>query len=83
MTRVELDADDPNAFVAFSGPGPLALEDRMRAVTREFDGSVGACRVDKLGPELVGEAEFTVRSDGTSEHSLSLTASDRFRCSAA
>jgi hypothetical protein len=60
MTRVELDPDDPAAFVAFSGPGALALEDRMRATQSSFDGSSGRCLVAKLGPVLVGEAEFTV-----------------------
>ena len=65
MTRVEVDPADPDAFVAFSGPGPLALEDRMRAGERSFDGSTGSCRVDKLGPVLVGEAEFAVRPGET------------------
>jgi hypothetical protein len=60
MTRVEVDPADPNRFTAWSGPGPLALEDRMQADPAEFDGSSGRCRVAKLGPVLVGEAEFSV-----------------------
>jgi len=60
MTRVKVDPGDPTAFVAFSGPGPLALEDRMRAIESQFDGASGRCLVSKLGPVLVGEAEFTV-----------------------
>ncbi len=67
MTRVEVDPDDPSRFVAFSGPGPLALEDRMRATVSEFDGSTGRCIVEKLGPVLTGEAEFTIApGDGPS-----------------
>lgn len=60
MTRVAVDPDDPARFTAWSGPGPLALEDRMRATAMDFDGSSGRCHVDKLGPVLVGEASFTV-----------------------
>lgn len=60
MTRVEVDPADPNRFTAWSGPGKLALEDRMCAEPAEFDGSSGRCRVAKLGPVLVGEAEFSV-----------------------
>jgi len=60
MTRVEVDPDDPNRFTAWSGLGRLALEDRM--VVREMDteSTPRRCVVDKLGPVLVGEAEFTV-----------------------
>lgn len=60
MTRVEVDRDDPNRFVAWSGIGRLALEDRMHADSLEFDGSKGRGHVNKLGPILVGDAEFTV-----------------------
>jgi hypothetical protein len=60
MTRVEVDTQDPARFVAWSGLGKLALEDRMHAVEQEFDGVNGHCRVEKLGPVLVGEAAFTV-----------------------
>jgi hypothetical protein len=61
MTTVEVDPDDPSRFIAWSGIGKkLALEDRMHAVVQEFDGSNGHCRVEKLGPILVGEASFTV-----------------------
>jgi hypothetical protein len=61
MTRVEVDAADPARFTAWSGLGRLALEDRMRAVDATFDGTTGTCRVEKLGPVLHGEAEFSVR----------------------
>lgn len=60
MTRVEVDPADPNRFVAWSGVGPLMLEDRMHAIEQHFDGRAGQCRVHKLGPILVGEAEFAV-----------------------
>ena len=60
MTRVELDPADSSRFTAWSGPGRLALEDRMHAEAAEFDGTSGRCRVRKLGPVLVGEAEFAV-----------------------
>ena len=60
MTRVEVDPQDPNRFIAWSGIGRLALEDRMHATELSFDGSRGTCHVDKLGPVLVGFAELTV-----------------------
>jgi hypothetical protein len=61
MTRVEVDPADPARFTAWSGLGRLALEDRMRATRSSFDGTTGSCLVEKLGPVLVGEAEFSVR----------------------
>jgi hypothetical protein len=61
MTRVEVDATDPSRFVAWSGVGPLTLEDRMRVAEQHFDGESGACRVVKVGPVLTGEASFTVQ----------------------
>jgi len=60
MTRVEVDPDDPNRFTAWSGVWRLALEDRMLADVIEFDGTNGHCHVHKLGPVLIGEAEFWV-----------------------
>jgi hypothetical protein len=60
MTKVAVDPDDPSSFIAWSGLGRLALEDRMKAEQPTFDGTTGHCRVAKLGPVLVGEAEFTV-----------------------
>lgn len=60
MTRVEVDPADPARFTAWSGPGKLALEDRMHAEPSSFDGTTGRCLVHKLGPVLVGEAEFSV-----------------------
>ena len=70
MTRVEVDGDDPTAigstFVAWSGPGPLALEDRMRVDTCTWseDTRSGECEVAKLGPVLRGRAGFTVEPSG-------------------
>lgn len=61
MTRVDVVSQDPDAFVAFSGPGKLALEDRMTVTESLFDGHDGRCHVIKHGPVLVGEAEFSVR----------------------
>lgn len=63
MTTVDVDPDDPAKFTAWSGPiKALSLEDRMVAVEQEFDEATshGRCLVHKLGPVLVGEAEFTV-----------------------
>jgi len=66
-TRVELDDDhDPTAvgstFVAFTGIGPLALEDRMRVTECAWneDERSGVCEVAKIGPLLGGRAGFTV-----------------------
>ncbi|MGA1345410.1 MAG: SRPBCC family protein [Ilumatobacteraceae bacterium] len=67
MTSVEVDPEDPNRFTAWSGLGRrLALEDRMVTVEQTFDGEHGRCLVHKLGPVLVGEAEFTVAPGPTS-----------------
>lgn len=63
MTTVDVDPNDPRRFTAWSGPTRrLALEDRMVAVEEHFDAEsgTGRCLVHKLGPVLVGEAEFTV-----------------------
>lgn len=60
MTRVDVDPDDPNRFVAWSGLKPLVLEDRMYADHLEFDGTVGRAHVHKLGPVLVGDADLLV-----------------------
>lgn len=66
LTRTEVDGDDPTAigasFTAWTGVGPLALEDRMRVAEClwEPDSQSGTCRVEKLGPILQGSAGFTV-----------------------
>jgi len=70
MTRVAVDPGDPTAvgatFTAWSGPGPLALEDRMRVTQLDWDESAGSgsCEVEKLGPVLKGTAGFTVAPSG-------------------
>ena len=66
MTRVDVDPTDPNRFIAWSGLGKLALEDRMHATDIQFDGQRGTCHVNKLGPVLVGFAELTVTAQGSS-----------------
>jgi uncharacterized protein YndB with AHSA1/START domain len=77
MTRVSVAPGDPTAvgatFTAWSGVGRLALEDRMRVASLDWDDQAqqGACGVDKLGPVLVGTATFTVsagRASGTEVH---------------
>lgn len=60
LTRVEIDAADPDRFTAWSGIGRLALEDRMQLIERIDDESGRRARIAKLGPVLVGEAEFAV-----------------------
>lgn len=64
LTKVDVDAHDPNRFVAWSGFKPLALEDRMRATNLQFDGQRGTCHVEKLGPVLVGFADVTMTAEG-------------------
>lgn len=70
MTRVEVGDGDPtdvgHEFTAWSGPGKLALEDRMRVAECAWDESTstGRCTVDKLGPILSGSAGFTVTGGG-------------------
>lgn len=69
-TRVEIDPGDPTAvgatFTAFTGYGPLTLEDRMRVERCAWDdaASTGDCEVEKLGPVLRGRAGFTVKPEG-------------------
>ncbi len=60
LTRVEIDPGDPDRFTAWSGVGRLALEDRMHLIERIDDESCRRARIAKLGPVLVGEAEFSV-----------------------
>lgn len=66
LTHVDVDSTQPDLFTAWSGPGAsgwgrrLALEDRMQAITVEFDGGYGHCVVHKLGPTLHGVAQLTV-----------------------
>lgn len=60
LTRIDVNPGDPDRFVAWSGIGPLQLEDRMHALEQRYADGHGFCRVAKLGPVLVGEATFTV-----------------------
>lgn len=70
MTRVKVGDGDPtevgHEFTAWTGPGPLSLEDRMRVTKCDWDAvsSSGDCEVEKLGPVLHGRAGFTVQPDG-------------------
>lgn len=69
-TRMAVPADDPTAvgaeFTAFTGYGPLTLEDRMRVTRCDWDeaASRGDCEVEKLGPVLRGTAGFAVKPEG-------------------
>lgn len=69
-TRMEAPAVDPTAvgaeITAFTGYGPLTLEDRMRITRCDWDDTAGRgdCEVEKLGPVLQGRAGFTVRPEG-------------------
>lgn len=71
MTRVKVGEGDMTAvgheFTAWTGLGPLSLEDRMRVTKCEWDEMAGAgdCEVEKLGPVLSGRAGFTVVPTGT------------------
>jgi len=68
-TTIEIGPGDPTdvgrEFTALTGFGRVALPDRMRVVTCEWDPerSTGDCVVDKLGPVLRGQAGFTVEAD--------------------
>lgn len=70
MTRVEVGDGAPtdigHEFTAWTGIGPLSLEDRMRVTKCEWDvtTSSGECEVAKLGPVLDGTAGFDVAPDG-------------------
>jgi carbon monoxide dehydrogenase subunit G len=67
-TRVHVDGEDPTAigatFTAWTGIGPLSLEDRMRVTRCEWADDRGDCEVEKLGPVLRGRAGFTVKPEG-------------------
>ncbi len=72
-TRVEVDADNSQVegatIIGYTGYGKLALVDRMRISTLEWDEAKGegVCEVEKLGPVLQGRAGFKVaRTDGGS-----------------
>ncbi len=70
MTRVKVGdgaaTDVGHEFTAWTGLGPLSLEDRMRVSKCDWDevNSSGDCEVEKLGPVLAGRAGFTVVPDG-------------------
>ena len=70
-TRVEIEGDDPTAigtvFTAWTGWGPLTLEDRMEVTVCSWSEETqrGECEVAKLGPVLGGRAGFTVEPHGT------------------
>lgn len=53
-------------FTAYTGYGPLTLEDRMRITRCSWDESAsrGDCDVEKLGPVLRGRAGFVVKPEG-------------------
>lgn len=77
MTTVDVHSDDPTAmgasFTAFTGVGPLKLEDRMEVVECAWDDrtSSGTCEVRKLGPVLTGKAGFDVSpADGDPTRSV-------------
>ena len=69
-TRVDVPEGDATAvgaeFTAFTGYGPLTLEDRMRITRCAWDetSSIGDCEVEKLGPVLRGRAGFAVKPEG-------------------
>ena len=69
-TRMEVPTGEATAvgaeLTAFTGYGPLTLEDRMRITRCDWDeaGARGDCEVEKLGPVLQGRAGFTVRPEG-------------------
>jgi uncharacterized protein YndB with AHSA1/START domain len=69
-TRMEVSPGDPRrvgaTFVAYTGYGPVVLEDRMEVTQIDWDAetSTGVCEVTKLGPVLTGTAGFTVAPDG-------------------
>lgn len=70
-TRMEVAPGDATAvgaeLTAFTGYGPLTLEDRMRVARCTWDDeeSIGDCEVEKLGPVLTGRAGFTVVPEGS------------------
>jgi hypothetical protein len=72
MTRVQVDEDNPERFTAWTGLGRVALEDRMEVRELHFDGQSGSCRVEKLGPIILGEASFTV-APGSADNTAVVT----------
>jgi hypothetical protein len=70
-TKMDVEPGDPTEvgreFTARSGFGPVALVDRMRVVSCDWDeaASSGDCVVEKIGPILYGRAGFTVVPDGS------------------
>ena len=74
-TRVEVAPGDPLAvgaeFTAWTGYGPLKLEDRMRvaAIDWQPDQQRGTCTVVKLGPVLDRHCFIYCRRHGRSDRS--------------
>ena len=70
MTRVDVGEGAPTSvgaqFTAWTGPGRLALEDRMEVVRCDWndDTESGDCEVTKVGPVLHGRAGFTIEPKG-------------------
>jgi len=69
-TRIEVDSEGSRVegatFTGYTGLGRLALVDRMRISTIDWDPAArrGTCEVEKLGPVLQGAAGFVVAADG-------------------
>jgi hypothetical protein len=63
FTRVESFSE--GKFVAFTGIGPLQLEDNMRVTRRDDDAM--RCEIVKTGPRLLGSASFSVHEVSAQE----------------
>ena len=76
MTRIDVGAGDPTAvgtrITAWTGLGPLSLQDRMEIVRCDWhhDEGSGDCELAKLGPILRGRAGFTVQTSGGGKAAL-------------
>lgn len=77
MTTVDVHTDGDataigSTFTAYTGIGPLKLEDRMRVDACDWDQAdgTGHCTVAKLGPVLTGSAGFNVEAQGPSRSSV-------------
>lgn len=64
LTHVDVNPSDPDLFTAFSGIGPLVLEDRMRVRDSHVGDDQSTCTIDKIGPHLVGVAKMTLTPIG-------------------
>jgi hypothetical protein len=55
-TTITVHKENPDEFTAWTGIGPIKLEDRMRVTNKTASVTGGECTLEKLGPAITGSA---------------------------